>query len=312
MGDYFFNAFLSGVYSAPTETLGVSVNDEPSLLQSSHVEIYKIYDELEKEFPNFVKKTVIAKAFSREIRRYTIRNYELTNLSNIPVNPFKICIIASLHGYEQGSAWTTAQFFRLLLKERDEKLSFIFRNVCFEVIPVANPWGFDKNERKNKNGVDLNRNFAPDFRLMADKNDSCYGGEYPESELETQAIVRFIEENLDAKVILDYHNIAKGYPLFYVYGQRDVQLANAVFTALTGKWTREYAELPKNEILGLVRPNGGFGMLADHVLKRGLWILTMETPWCMPVIGKEKYDAPTIRCAIDVLANTVLAICKNG
>jgi hypothetical protein len=52
-------------------------------------------------------------------------------------------------------------------------------------------------------------------------------------------------------------------------------------------------------------------MLADYVLQQKLWVLTMETPWCMPVIGTEKYDAPTIRCAVEVLANTILTIARN-
>ena len=80
-----------------------------------------------------------------------------------------------------------------------------------------------------------------------------YGGKFPESETETQVLLRFIEENSDADLVLDYHNIASGYPLFYVYGEKDVQLAQAVFTELTNKWVKEYPALPKNEILSQLK-----------------------------------------------------------
>jgi hypothetical protein len=49
-------------------------------------------------------------------------------------------------------------------------------------------------------------------------------------------------------------------------------------------------------------------MLADYLIQNKLWVLTMETPWRMPDIGAVNYDAPTIRCALDVLVNTLLTL----
>ncbi len=302
MNEFNFKSYENGIYSAPFDVVGGSLSDEISLTKCSHKVIYDMYDELMEKFPEFITRTVLDEVSSREIRRYTFRCHE----SN--AHPFKVCIISSIHGYEQGSAFTAAQFFRLMLTTNDELLSHLKRNVVFDVIPVANPWGFDHNKRKNENEVDLNRNFAPYFNGKNEKNSPEYAGEYPESETETKSIIRFLEENPDACLVLDYHNIAKGYPLFYVYGQRDVNLAKAVFSPLTEKWVKEYPDLPRNESLGRTRPNGHEGMLADYVIEKGLWVLTMETPWCMPVIGKEQYDAPTIRCSIDVLANTLLTV----
>ena len=40
--------------------------------------------------------------------------------------------------------------------------------IFFEVIPVLNPWGFDHNDRKNGNKVDLNRNFPQGFTFGSD------------------------------------------------------------------------------------------------------------------------------------------------
>ena len=311
MNNFFFQGLSHGVYSSPMDVPGGSIHDKTALTQSTHGVIYDIYDALLRDHPKRVTKEVIGEAHGCEIRRYTFKNYEMPNFTSTPATPFKVAIVAAIHGYEQGSAWTLAHFFRLLLTSKDEKLAFLRRNIVFDVIPVANPWGFDHNDRKNKNEVDLNRNFAPFFCADKEKSSAEYAGEAPESEAETKALMKFIEENTDAQVVIDYHNIARGNPLFYVYGQRDIDLANAVFSALTDKWKEEYPALPEDEILGRVRPNGGAGMFADHAIDKGLWVLTMEAPWCMPVIGKEQYDAPTIRIALDVLVNTLLAIARS-
>ncbi len=305
MSDFFFT---DKIYSAPQTVMGGSLSDKIKLTESSPQVIYDIYDSLCEKFPQYIRKTELG----ADINRYTFSNFELENFSDFKPKAFKIVLITSIHGYEQGCAWTAAQFFKELCENTcDEILSFIRRNVLFEIVPVANPWGFAHNDRKNKNQVDLNRNFTPGFTGITDKDSEIYPGTHPYSEEETQIIKAFIDENSDAKVILDYHNIWGGYPLFYVYGEKDVTLAKSVFSHLTDKWVNEYPEFPKNRILGLVKPNGNWGMLADYVLSKNMWILTMETPWCMPDIGKEQYDKPTIKCALEVLVNTIYTIASN-
>lgn len=301
--------YPSGIYSAPEKVEGGSCEDSVDLLHSGEEVIYNVYDSLAERFPYYVKKQVVGEVFGKTINRYTFANPPLENNSGFMPKPFKVCVISSIHGYEQGSAWTAAQFFNLLCNNTDDPhLSYLRRNVVFDVIPVANPWGFAHNDRRNGNGVDLNRNFSPHFRALDDITSEEYGGKFPESETETQVLMRFIEENSDADLVLDYHNIASGYPLFYVYGERDVAVADRVFSGLSQKWQNEYPELPKDRLLGRVKPNGGFGMFADYLLEKKLWVLTMEAPWCMPVIGKLKYDAKTIRCSLDFLVNTLLAV----
>ena len=309
---FFFTGFPAGSYRAPQDIPGGSGSDAVNLTGSEPQVVYDIYDALVEAYPQYVTKQVMGEVSGRTVNRYTFTNYTPENTSSFSVRPFKVCIITSIHGYEQGCAWTAAQFFRLLCQNpQDPHLGFLRRNVMFDVIPVANPFGFANNIRKNENGVDLNRNYDAEFLGTKAPESSEYAGPFPASETETQIIMRFIQENLDAQVVLDYHNIGKGYPLFYVYQEKDVQLAGGVFAELTDLWQREYPQLPKNQSLGRIRPNGHEGMLADYLLQQNLWVLTMETPWCMPVIGTEKYDAPTIRCAVEVLANTILTIVRN-
>lgn len=301
--------FLENIYSAPWDIPGGSLEDATVLTKSDPTAINAIYDELAEKHPSFVKKRVLGNVFGWDINAFTFAGPLPENTSAFAIPRLKICIVSSIHGYEQGCAWSAAHFFRQLMEDtEDANLAFLRRNVVFEVIPVANPSGFSKNARCNDNGVDLNRNFEKDFIYDMDRNSKYWGGEAPCSEEETRIIMDFIRQNKDAQVVIDHHNIAKGWPLLYVYGETDASLARSVFTALTDKWVAEYPQLPKNEILGRIKPNGGEGMFADFLGEENLWALTLETPWCMPVIGKMQYDATTIRCAVDVLANTILAI----
>ncbi len=298
-------------YQAPDSIKGGSVDDEIKLTECGHKLIYNMYDRLLVEFPQFVTKTVLGQAFSNDINSYTIKNHSLENFSDIPYKPFKLIVLTSIHGYEQGSAYTAALFFEEMLRSNDEKLKFIQRNVQFEIIPVLNPWGFDRNDRKNGNSVDLNRNFEQGFTGIKDKESEIYSGTEPFSEVETRIIREFVEKHSDAQAVLDYHNIYGGYPLFYVYQEKDIQLANAVFSLLSPYWQEKYDAFPKDRLLGLVRPNGNSGMLADFLLSKNMWVLTMETPWCMPEVGKKQYDAPTISCALEFFANTVYTIANK-
>ncbi len=50
------------------------------------------------------------------------------------------------------------------------------------------------NVRQNKNGVDLNRNFPTKNWVLSDKND-YFGGVKPNSEIETQFLVKLINDN---------------------------------------------------------------------------------------------------------------------
>jgi len=199
---YYFLNKPQGIYSAPMDIPGGSVNDEITLIESDCNVIYDIYDDLAHRFPQYVTKTKMGEVSGYDFNRYCFRNFPLENTSDFPVRPFKLCIVTSIHGYEQGCAWTAAQFFRLMLENPDDPtLGFLRRNVVFEVIPVANPWGFSHNERRNEVGVDLNRNFEEDFIPGMDPASKYYGGEAPCTEAETKLLMQFIEENMDAEAL---------------------------------------------------------------------------------------------------------------
>lgn len=80
-----------------------------------------------------------------------------------------------------------------------------------ERIASGNPWYI----RKNKNGVDLNRNFDGNWETVKfaygvttdDPNGVTYRGPYPNSEPETQAVIRFIT-TVDPIITFSYHWLA--------------------------------------------------------------------------------------------------------
>lgn len=73
------------------------------------------------------------------------------------------------------------------------------------LVPCLNPDGYQFHERTNANGVDLNRNFPAHDWKVADKKDRYYSGPYAGSEIETQALVKLIEQHRP-KAIIHFHS----------------------------------------------------------------------------------------------------------
>jgi hypothetical protein len=308
---YFFIDDFNGVYSCPNTVQGGATTDQVNLIVSEPTVVTNIYDLLVRDFPNYVSKTELAEVSGYEISQYDFSYMRITNNSNMTVKKPKIAITAGVHGHEQGASWCLAQFMDLLSRNTDnELLTAIKENIDFSIIPVANPYGFANNQRKNENGIDINRNFKTGFDPSIDPASEYYGGETAESEIETQALIQFLSNNIDAVLVLDYHNIANGYPLYYLYSDAQATICNAVFTTLTREWRKKYTGFPTDRLLGYC--NGGSnGSFAIDATAKGYNAFTMETPWIMPVIGNIKYDKPTIMAGIDVLSNTILTMIKS-
>lgn len=100
-----------------------------------------------------------------------------------------ILVVGVFHGDEPQGNYLINNY----LSHRKKPLLFI---------PCLNPDGMVNNTRTNSNGVDLNRNFPTknwgqnegENATCDDESTAYYGGTAPASELETQFLVKIIEE----------------------------------------------------------------------------------------------------------------------
>lgn len=127
----------------------------------------------------------------------------------------KIMIICAQHGFEKSSIYGTYYFLRDL-KEKymsHEVLKYFRQYADFIIIPCANPYGIDTQEYVNANGVNLNRNWpVKDWTGMegAKAGQSEFGGRSGGDQPEVKNIVRILQENKDALLVLDFHTNGSG------------------------------------------------------------------------------------------------------
>lgn len=302
---------LYGIYNRPNGLVSMATGTPTPLQGSSHTIIYSIYDNLVNNFPEYVTKTLLGNDSSGlPIYKYDFNPEIPENQTSFDFKKIKILVTSAVHGYEQLSAWSTAKFFEDLCNNIDEKevLEFIRWNVHFSVIPVCNPWGYDANTRFNFNSIDLNRNF-PQGWTYSDLQSTYPSGESAGSEVETQIIMQFLQDNTDAVYHIDHHNIGAGYPLVYSGSQPETQISMNVFRTLTRKWRKDYVEAPTTGSFGYIKSTSGNGTMTAY--SRTLMdATTLESAWMMP-FTTVKYDKITVESAVDLFGNFNVAILKS-
>lgn len=82
-----------------------------------------------------------------------IRLYSIYNRSS---NKYRVFLSGGMHGNEPGGVETLARFIESLARDPSQ-----YGSVSFEIIPLTNPWGWAHDVRHNRDGIDINRDFAP-------------------------------------------------------------------------------------------------------------------------------------------------------
>ena len=118
----------------------------------------------------------------------------------------KIIIIAGQHGFEKSNVYGLYYFINDMLNHWKESniLDYLRHHVEFVIIPVVNPYGFDKLSYFNANGVNINRNYDSDFEV-GDAGSNGYGGQVPFDQPETVIVRDLVLDHLDAVYFMDSH-----------------------------------------------------------------------------------------------------------
>ena len=126
-----------------------------------------------------------------------------------------ILLIGGVHGNETEGVQFTYDFCNeFALRNNETKFD---PNII--ILPVMNPDGFLSYQRKNYNGVDLNRNMPTKDWRGDYKEEKYYPGEIPESEPETKALISLIHKYKPVYIIsfhswkptINYNGPAKKY-----------------------------------------------------------------------------------------------------
>lgn len=96
--------------------------------------------------------------------------------------PKNVLVVGVVHGDEPQGEYLINKY----LKKEDRILN---NNLLY--IPRLN----SNNKRKNKNNVDINRNFPTKNWELTDIKNDYFGGFHPNSEVETKLLVELIENN---------------------------------------------------------------------------------------------------------------------
>ena len=116
--------------------------------------ISQYYETLRAEFPQNIKRSVLTNDSSGEypIYKYVFEPEKYTHTA---------FLIGGLHGDEYEAVWSLYNLLWHVYNKptTDERLKYVRSSVRLIVIPVANPWGYERGIRHNSNNVDPNRNF---------------------------------------------------------------------------------------------------------------------------------------------------------
>ena len=169
-------------------------------------EVYALYDGLVTDYSSYVSCEELGDdTWGNRLAYYKFRQTKPTGQYTC-VYP-KILIVCGMHGYEHVSAFNVYNMMEYLCKNhnvlRDE--------VDFDILPVANPSGWNAYSRKNAAGIDLNRSFPTGFVVGDDPTSGTYGGSEPLSQKEAQYINTMLLEN-KYDVVIDHHNFSVGNP----------------------------------------------------------------------------------------------------
>ena len=181
----------------------VTVKESPFFNRDlTAAQMYGLYDGLAAAYPGYITKTDLGVCSDGVQHLY---EYDFIPTGANAKTP-KILIISGQHGFEKGSGFGVYFFFKDLCENyaQNDALDYFRNHVIFKIIPVVNPYGWDKYIYLNYNSVNLNRNYD-NTGFNPNWTGSNAGGAAPFDQPETAIVKNFAESNADAVLFIDNH-----------------------------------------------------------------------------------------------------------
>lgn len=182
---------------------------------STVAEQYALWDDLADAFPNYVSRFSLGQdAYGTHIYAYSLKPPSMytDNWGVARSDAPQVLVVGGLHGHEKNSQLANLTLARELCWFWKEIKDLDTLRWCTEIVfvPCSNPSGIDDHTRKNRNGVDLGRNFPIEWTSGGsnDPESNFYRGPSAGSEPETQAIMTLATHYPNAIAALDHHNSA--------------------------------------------------------------------------------------------------------
>ena len=218
-----------------------------------YAELTKALNDLEKANPELAKVHVIGKSLEgRDMLAIQI-NSEPASLAKGQSNKAGVIFMGNHHAREHLSVEVPFMLAQHLLNnKKDAQIRALLESRDIWIVPMVNPDGAEydisgrnykmwrKNRRNNGDGtfgVDLNRNYGYLWGTggsSKNTNSETYMGSAPFSEPETQVMKAFVENHLNAKVLLSFHSYSE--LILYPWGSSNDPIVNqqdhGVFTKM--------------------------------------------------------------------------------
>ena len=129
---------------------------------ATYIDFIKSFIQLLKTNNDYASFKIIGNDASntKAIYKFSLKSkgiYANDNNLIVPRSKAKIMIISGVHGFEKASCFALYYFVRELIECNSPVFDYLKYNVDFEIIPVANPWGFDELSYRQSENININR-----------------------------------------------------------------------------------------------------------------------------------------------------------
>ncbi|MCR4951822.1 MAG: hypothetical protein K6A40_10910 [Solobacterium sp.] len=285
----------------------VFVTESDILPVTRSEDVYRLFDLLTEQYGQYMTKQAFSEG-SVTLYEYTLSSGDLNTItgSREPDGPIQkpvILITTGIHGYERSSVMSLYVLCRAMC-EKHPALAEITDRYTVKVIPVVCPSGYDDDSRVNRNGVNINRNFASSSWQPADTGDD-YSGSSAGSEDETRIIQAWLSANTNALVYIDWHNSYLSNEVSCLLGEQTEREMNFkreylyAVNRIIPYW--ENKGWPANDIIfAYTGHTGTNGTAKSYGADLGILSFTLETSWDVGRTGK--HGSLSINTGAEVMA----------